>query len=141
MKARMNKPDEMKRSDVSTSDRVRKILLMCGILASLVYFSASILGAMRWEGYSPFSQPISELFGIGAPSKSIVDPLLTVYSLLWIAFGIGVWQSAGGKRALRIAGAGLIFKEVEGLIVQLFFPVPMRGFEGPNYGILHTVLT
>lgn len=133
--------DEQAGSAAARRLLVRKILLACGILASLLYLTASILGAMAWEGYDPTTQCVSELFAVGAPSKSLVDPLLIAYSVLWIAFGVGVWLSAGGKRALRIAGAGLVGKEVEGLIVQLFFPMSMRGVVGTTYGPLHGILT
>ncbi|MBI3966083.1 MAG: DUF998 domain-containing protein [Chloroflexi bacterium] len=77
----------------------KKLLLVCGIVASLLYVAATILGAMRWEGYSSTAQSVSELFAIDAPSKSLVDPLFVTYSLLWSAFGVGVWRSAGRKRA------------------------------------------
>ena len=119
----------------------RKTLLVCGIVASLLYVIATILGAMRWEGYSATSQTVSELFAIDAPSKSFVDPLFVIYSVLWIAFGVGVWQSAGPKRALRVAAVGLIGKEVEGLVVQLFFPMHQRGFTGTVNDPLHGILT
>jgi membrane protease YdiL (CAAX protease family) len=101
--------------------------LVCGIVAALLYVPATILGAMRYAGYSSTSYSVSELFAIDAPSKSLVDPLLVAYSVLWIAFGVGVWLSAGRTRALRIAAAGLIGKEVEGVVVQLFFPMHQRG--------------
>jgi hypothetical protein len=120
---------------------VRKILLACGIIASLLYIVTSIIGAMRWDGYDPTSQCVSELFAVGAPSKSLVDPLLIAYSFLWIAFGVGVWLSAEGKLALRIAAAGLIGKEIEGLVVQLNFPMHMRGVETSSSDPLHGILT
>ena len=57
----------------------RKTLLVCGIVASLLYVIATVLGAMRWEGYSATSQTVSELFAIDAPSKSLVDPLFVIW--------------------------------------------------------------
>jgi len=44
---------------------VRKLLLICGILSSLLYVGTDILAAMLYEGYSYTSQSISELGAIG----------------------------------------------------------------------------
>jgi hypothetical protein len=95
---------------------------------------------MVWPGYSSTDQTVSELFAIDAPPKAVVDPLFITYSVLWITFGVGVWRSAGPTWTLRVAAAGLIGKEVEGLVVQLFSPMHMRGVQGtandPRHGIL-----
>jgi hypothetical protein len=120
---------------------IRKALLVCGIVASLLYVTATILGAMRYPGYHFTSHTVSELFAIDAPSKSLVDPLLVAYSILWIAFGVGVWLSAGRTLALRMAAAGLIGKEVEGVVVQLFFPMHQRGVAVTSNDSMHGVLT
>ena len=120
---------------------IPKALLVCGIVASPLYVLATILGAMGFEGYDPKSQTVSELFAVGAPSKSLVDPLLITYSFLWIAFGVGVWYAAGRKRALQIAACGLIGKEVAGVVVQLFFPMHLRGFAGTSSDPVHGILT
>jgi hypothetical protein len=120
---------------------VRKALLGCGIVASVIYVAATIIGAMVWKDYSTVDQSVSELFAIDAPSKAVVDPLLITYSVLWIAFGVGVWQSASRNRALRIAAVGLIGKEAEGLVVQLFFPMHLRGVQGTTNDPVHGILT
>jgi hypothetical protein len=120
---------------------LRNALLACGIVASLLYVTATILGAMRYPGYHFTSHTVSELFAIDAPSKALVDPLLVAYSLLWIAFGVGVWLSAGRSLALRIAAAGLIGKEIEGVVVQLFFPMHQRGVAATSNDPMHGVLT
>jgi hypothetical protein len=44
------------------------MLLVCGILASLLYVVMTLLVGMLWEGYSAASQTISELSAIGAPA-------------------------------------------------------------------------
>jgi hypothetical protein len=81
---------------------VRKILLVCGFLSSLLYVATDILGGMQYEGYSFTSQAISELGAIGAPSKPFLDVLMLVYAVLLFLFGTGVWRSAGQKRVLRV---------------------------------------
>ena len=90
----------------------RTVLLACGIVSSVLYAAVNIVGALLYPGYSSASQTISELFAIGAPPRILVASLLVVYGLLVYAFGVGVWQSAGGKRALRLASVGIVGKEV-----------------------------
>ncbi len=120
---------------------VRKLLLVCGILSSLLYVATVILAPMRWEAYSSASQTVSELIAINAPTKSLVVPLFIIYSLLVYAFAVGVWQSAGRKRALRFAAVGLAGKEVLGMVVTLFFPIHLRGVEGTLTDTMHGILT
>src|SRR5581483_2339447 len=86
----------------------RKSLLACGIVSSLIYVAATVIGAIVWDGYRTLSQTVSELSAIDAPSRPVIVPLFLVYGLLAAAFELGVWQSAGDRRALRIAGALLV---------------------------------
>jgi hypothetical protein len=120
---------------------VRKILLGCGIVSSVLYVATVVLAPRRWEGYSSSSQTVSELFAINAPTKPLVVPLFLTYSVLVIAFGMGVWASAGRKLALRVAAVGLIGKEVLGFVVTLFFPIHLRGVEGTLTDTMHGILT
>ncbi len=85
-----------------------RLLLVCGILAPLIYIGSDIIAGMSWHGYSFFSQSVSELRGIGAPTRSFLVPILFIYALLEIAFGSGIWIVSSGKRASRIVGALLI---------------------------------
>jgi hypothetical protein len=120
---------------------VRKVLLVCGILSSLLYVAINLLGAMRWEGYSSTSQTVSELIAIDAPTRPLVVPLFVTYALLVYAFGVGVWQSASRKHALRFADVGLVGKEILGLVVTLFFPMHLRGVAGTLTDAMHAMLT
>ncbi|KAM3089628.1 DUF998 domain-containing protein [Phormidesmis sp. 146-35] len=120
---------------------MRKVLLVCGILSSLIYVTTVVLAPMRWEGYSSASQTVSELIAIDAPTRSLVVPLFILYSLLVYAFGVGVWQLSGQKRVLRFAAVGLVGKEVLGLVVTLFFPMHLRGIEGTLTDTMHATLT
>jgi len=130
------------RADSPVAERqVRKVLLVCGIASSLLYVATDILAARRWEGYSSIAQTVSELIAIDAPTRPLVVPLFLTYSVLVIAFGVGVWQSAGRKRALRFAAVGLAGKEVLGLVVTLFFPMHLRGVEVTLTDTMHGVLT
>jgi len=120
---------------------VRKLLLVCGILSSLLYIATTILGAMQWEGYSSTSQTVSELFAIDAPSTPLVVPLFLTYSILMFAFGLGVWRSAGRNRALVVVAGLLIGKEVLGFVGTLFAPIHLRGVEGTLTDTMHAIIT
>jgi uncharacterized protein DUF998 len=86
---------------------LRKVLLVCGIVSSLLYAAMTIFIAMQWEAYSSASQTISELSAIDAPTRSLWVLPGAVYTALVMAFGWGVWTAAGRNPALRRAG-GLI---------------------------------
>ena len=95
--------------ELQVQEMVRKVLLVCGILSSLLYVAIDIIAAMKWEEYSHASQTVSELIAINAPSRQLAVPLFLTYSILIIAFGLGVWRSAGRKRALRVAACQMVF--------------------------------
>jgi len=100
---------------------LRKILLLCGILASMLYVAMNIFISMRWEGYSSASQTVSELSAVDAPTRPLWFILGIIYTLLMTAFGFGVLQSAFTNRRLRLVGILII---VNG-IIGLFWP-PMH---------------
>lgn len=118
----------------------RKVLLICGMLAALLYVGSDILAAMRYEGYSYVSQSVSELRAIGSPTRQMLVPILLFYSALELAFGVGVWGVAGQKRALRIAGGLLIALGVVDLIAP-FVPMHVRGEVGTLTDLMHIVIT
>lgn len=120
---------------------MRKIMLICGILSSLLYIATDVLAATLWEDYSPVSQTVSELIAINAPTRPLVVPLFVAYSLLVYAFGLGAWRSSGRNRALRFTGGLLIGKEILGLVVTIFFPIHLRGVEGTSVDTMHGILT
>jgi len=105
---------------------VRKVLLALGIVGPLFYVATDFLVATRWEGYSYTDQTVSELFAIGAPTRPLAVLLMLTYGMLAIAFGLGIWISAGEKRALRVVAVGLIGKEVLGSVATLFAPMHLR---------------
>lgn len=120
---------------------VRKVLLICGILSSLLYVGTDILAAGQWEDYSYTSQMISELMAIGAPTRPLLVTLFSVYNPLVIAFGIGVWGSAGRKLPLRVTGILLIAYGIVGQVGLLFAPMHLRGTQTSATDTWHIILT
>jgi pimeloyl-ACP methyl ester carboxylesterase len=104
---------------------VRKVLLVCGILSSLLYVAMLVVIAMRWEGYSSASQTVSELSAIGAPTRALWVVPAAFYTVLVTAFGWGVWKSAGRSRVLHIVGASIAAYGALGLIWP-FAPMHLR---------------
>ena len=104
---------------------VQKTLLVCGILSSLLYVAINIIVAMQWMGYDPASQTGSELSAIGAPTRTLWMVLVMPYTLLIIAFALGVWKSAGENRRLRIAGGLMIAYGALGIFWP-FAPMHLR---------------
>lgn len=102
---------------------LRRLLLICGILSSLLYAAINIIVVIQWKEYNPLSQTVSELSAIGAPTRWLWQILCTPYTLLVIAFAFGVLKSAAENRRLRISGNLLL---VYGLLGCLWPFVPMH---------------
>lgn len=93
----------------------------------LVYIIASdVVAASLYDGYSRMDQAISELSATAAPTKTFLTVMLFVYAGLMVAFGVGVWNSAHGQRALRVTGAVLVIWGASGLA---WLPFPMTSRE------------
>lgn len=99
----------------------RKGLLICGIVSMLWYVAINMIVPAHYPGYDIVSQTVSELSAIDAPTRSLWFVLCAFYSLLFIAFGLGVLFSAGGNKKLRMAAFVILFDVVLG-----FFWPPMH---------------
>ena len=101
----------------------RKYLLYCGLAASLLYIAMNIFIPFLDKGYNWFTQTVSELSAVDAPTRPLWFPLGIIYTLLIAAFGWGVFQLADRKRFLRIVGVLLI---INGLIGLTWSPMHQR---------------
>jgi hypothetical protein len=134
-----NQPDQ------SASSVTLQALLACGVLYSLTYVVANdLVAAAHYKGYSSMSQAVSELSATGAPTKTFLTAMLPVWTALMIAFGVGVWRSARGRRALKATAGLLVAFGVTG-VLWLAFPMTSRDemVKGttPANDIGHLVLT
>ena len=105
----------------STPSTVRRFLLACGIISSLLYVFMNVYIPTQYPGYNMASQTVSELSAIDAPTRTLWVSFGIIYSILLIAFGWGVWQSGKKNRLLKIAGIALIIEA----FVGMFWP-PMH---------------
>ncbi len=113
---------------------VRRALLACGVLSSLLYAAMLIFVPLRWPGYSSASQAVSELSAIGAPTRSLWVPFGALYTVLVSAFGVGVLMAGRRERALRVAGGVLV---VYGLLGLFWPPMHLRGAQPTLTDTLH----
>ena len=112
---------------------LRKALLACGIVSSLLYIAMNIFVPLQWAAYSSFSQTISELSAIDAPTRPLWVPLGIVYTLLVAAFGVGLWKSAHRNRPLRVVGGLFV---AGGLIGLGWLPMHQRAVLAAGGGTL-----
>lgn len=120
--------------------RASRLLLICGILAPVVFVGADFLAGLLYPGYDFNSQAVSELFAIGAPTSRLVVALFSAASLFLFAFGVGVWRVAGERRAVRVLAVLLMVSAVNGLVLWNAFPMHMRGAARTFTDTMHLVL-
>ena len=110
----------------TASVKLNQALLACGMLYALLYpIVNDVIAAMMYDGYSRTSQAVSELSAVGAPPRGFLTALSPLFVLLLIAFGVGIWRSALGKRSIRIAGALVVAHGVMSLL-WIFAPMSDR---------------
>jgi hypothetical protein len=120
---------------------IRKILLGCGIVSSVLYIAVDILGTLRYEGYSYADQEFSELTAQGSPVRPLMIALNVIpYTLLVVAFAMGVWTSARPKRAGRITGAMLLGYAAFGMAGRAVFPMKPREALAAGEGTLRNTM-
>lgn len=119
---------------------MKRLLLLCGILSTLVFICADIISGAAWKGYHYRSQVVSELMAIHAVSRPIAVPFFMIYDLLFVTFGTGLLLCTQEKRT-RVAGVLIIGAGISGLITTLCFPMHLRT-EAPTISdTLHFILT
>ena len=115
----------------------RKVLLGCGIASSLLYVGMNVAGALLYPGYDAFSQQVSELSAIGAPTRGWWVPVGVAYEILVIAFGGGVWLTADRNRWLHVVGGLLV---IYGLFNAYWPPMHQREVIAAGGGTLTDTL-
>ena len=92
-----------------------RFALGCGFLSALLYAVMLVVVPFAWSEYSSASQTVSELSAIDAPTRPLWVPLGILWTLLYGAFGWGVWKAGRSSRALRIAGGSIVVSAVVGI--------------------------
>lgn len=106
---------------------VQKTLLACGVVSSFLYAVIDLFAGLSYDGYSFYSQTISELGAVGAPKPAWLAPVFLLYTGLMVLFGVAV-AFYGARRSTRIRNTGLLL-----LLYMMvgagtsFFPIHVRG--------------
>jgi hypothetical membrane protein len=102
-------------------------MLSTGVVSSLLYAALDLMAGLRYEGYSFYSQTISELAAIGAPQPLYLTPLFLTYTVLMVMFGAAVLlEGVRSSARVRNVGALLLLYMLVGSGTALF-PVHVRG--------------
>lgn len=102
-----------------------RALLMCGAASSILYVIIDVIGAVSYPGYDYSAQAISEMSAIGAPTASLLAPWYALWSILFLAFTLGVWIVGRARRSLRWCAALLLAVAIVGSGLSLF-PMSQR---------------
>lgn len=107
---------------------LRKILLVSGLVSSVLYVAADIIGSVRYPGYSWINQEFSELTAQDAPTRPLMIGLVEFpYNLLVLSLAAGLWTTAGPRqRTARIAAAALVGYVAFGFVAGTITPMATR---------------
>src|SRR6185295_5575008 len=102
---------------------MKKLLMLCGVSAAVIYIGTVILGGVLRPGYSHVSMAISELVADGAPNRTLLSSLFLLYNLLVSIFGIGLLLKANSQPKGGVSGIigslALVAVGVAGLLMEL----------------------
>lgn len=123
---------------------MKKLLLLSGMSAAILYFGTVIFGGLIRPGYSHLSEAISELVAEGAPNRSRLSSLFLIYNMLLSTFGLGVFLKAKDQLRGQISGYigsfALLLIGAAGISMELAFPQDSGGIPTTFAGTMHLVL-
>jgi uncharacterized membrane protein len=121
---------------------LRRVLLLCGILSSVLYVAMNVYMAVQWKGYSSASQTVSELSAIGAPTHYAHRFAMVTVLLMMLAIGFG---AAAFERRFSLYSIGALvilvafraLTSVEAPRIQANLPTPWVGVWGEEFSAVH----
>jgi hypothetical protein len=108
---------------------IQHSLIYCGLISCLWYIAINVIVPVYYEGYSLKTLTVSELSAIAAPTRILWVLLVSIYPLLFGAFGWAVIKISGDNSRLRLIGVFIIAY----CMFNFYWPpMHMRG-EGPTF--------
>lgn len=115
-----------------------RLLLVSGIVAALCYILTDVLAAtLLYPGYDYTAQQVSELSAIGAPSRQFWMAMGYPYSILTLAFALGLRRVAAGRIGLRIAAVLVAVFAINSFLWGWVAPMHMRGTQFTGTDSMH----
>ena len=116
------------------------VLALCGILASVLYVVALVVGNILDPSYSQVGKTISELIERGAPNRDLLNAIFIIYNVLVIPFAICLYFNLKKGLSTTLITIALIINSVLGVAWTLFFPLDIGGKSASLTGTLHLVV-
>lgn len=117
------------------------VLMFSGMLAVVFYVVHVVIGGIKWKGYSHFQQPISDLTATGAPNRTLMLSLTTIYGLLALLFAVSftILRSREHNTLVLWGGISFIVLHLVSVLYPLF-PQDLPGTETTFRGKMHLVI-
>jgi hypothetical protein len=123
---------------------MKKLLILCGCSAAVIYVGTVILGGLLRPGYSHISMAISELVADAAPNRALLSSSFLLYNALLTAFGVGLFLKvniqSGRKLSGMIGSLALVLVGMAGILMELAFAQEPGGTATTFTGIMHFVM-
>jgi hypothetical membrane protein len=115
----------------------RKFLIICGIIAPLIFTLEIIIIGIFHPNYNHITQYISELGAINAPFAIFYNILLSISGILILIFSFGLFKELDDKFIIKILGS--VFIAISGLSFFLigFFPCDPDCINITIIGLIH----
>jgi len=116
-----------------------RALLLCGVASSVLYPIIDLIGAAHYPGYDCSAQAISEMSAIGASTAAFLAPWYALWSMLFLAFTLGVWIVGRARHPLRSCAVLLLAVAIVGSGFSLF-PMSQRSADPTFSDTMHLVV-
>lgn len=120
----------------------KKIFHSSGSIAVLFYMLHVVIGGVLWKDYNHLQQPISDLTATGAPNRTLLLNLTSIYGVLGVIFAFAFTFFESRKHHKLVLWGGISFIMLHLVSISYgFFPQDLPGSEVTFAGTMHLVVT